>query len=185
MSKEKKSIFKRWWFWLIVVIIIIGAVQAGSNKPTKVDGSSNTASNSSDNSKKEKSNETQTFKVGDTIQTKDFKIKVNKITTSNGSEFVKPQKGNEFVKVDVTVENTSKEEQAVSSVMMFKVVDKDGRSCNQAITENQKGQLDGKVAPGRKITGEYIVEAPKGEKGLELQFDSSLLSSGQVIVKLN
>lgn len=184
MSKEKKSIFKRWWFWLIVVVIIIGAIGGGANKPKKVDDSSQAKQEQNQN-KKEESNETKTFKVGDTIQTNDFKIKVNKVSVSNGTEFSKPQKGNEFVKVDVTVENTSKDEQNISSMLMFKVVDKDGRSCNQAIVDNQKGQLDGKIAPGRKMTGEYIVEAPKGEKGLELQFDSSLVSNGQVIVTLN
>ncbi|MEG2108136.1 DUF4352 domain-containing protein [Clostridium sp.] len=179
--KKGKSIFKRWWFWLIVIIIVGGAINA-SNKPKKVE-STGTAQEQNKDSKKEDS--IQTYKVGDTIEVKDFKVKVNKVSISNGGEVIKPQKGNEFVKVDVTVENISKEEQTVSSVLMFKVVDKDGRSCNQAITENQKGQLDGNVAPGRKITGEYVVEAPKGAKDLELQFDSSLLSSGQVIVKLN
>ncbi len=184
MAKEKKSIFKRWWFWLIVIIIIGGIIGSGSNKPKKVDSSAQVKQEQNQD-KKDESNETKTFKVGDTIQTKDFKIRVNKVTTSNGSEYVKPEKGNEFVKVDITVENISKEEQNISSVLMFKVVDKDGRSCEQAITDNQKGQLDGKVAPGRKMTGEYIVQAPKGQKGLELQFDSSLISNGQVIVTLN
>ena len=35
------------------------------------------------------------------------------------------------------------------------------------------------------MTGAYVVEVPKGTTGLEVEFDGSLLSSGQVIVKLN
>lgn len=180
---NKKRFYKRWWFWVIVVIIVLGAAGSGasSNKPQKVESKTTTT----DSDKSNDTNKVETFKVGDTVKTNDFKITVNKVTVSNGGEVIKPKKGNEFLKTDITVENISKEEQAVSSVMMFKVVDKDGRSYEQAFTENQNGQLDGKVGPGRKITGEYIVEVPKGAKGLQLEFDSSLISSGQVVVNLN
>lgn len=164
---------------LLSAMVISGAlVGCGSDTPKKVEDQ---------NQKQEQQQESkvETFKVGDTIQTKDFKITVNKVETSEGGEFVKPKDGNEFIKADITIENTSKEEQNVSSMIMFKVVDKDGRSYNQAIVEDQNGQLDGKVAPGRKMTGEYVVEVPKGATGLQLEFDSSLLNSGQVIVDLN
>ncbi|MGG7077403.1 DUF4352 domain-containing protein [Clostridium sardiniense] len=185
MGKEKKAIFKKWWFWLIIVVVVGGAIGAGSNTTENGDTPVANQEQKEDTNKKEEANKTETFKVGDTIEVKDFKIKVNKVSSDNGGKIIKPEDGNEFIKVDVTVENISSEEKTVSSILMFKVVDKDGRECKQAITENQNGQLDGKVAPGRKITGEYAVQAPKGEKGLELQFDSSLLSSGQIIVKLN
>ncbi|MBO3312873.1 DUF4352 domain-containing protein [Clostridium perfringens] len=159
---------------LLSAMVISGAlVGCGSDTPKKVEG------------QEQQEQQVETFKVGDTIQTKDFKITVNKVETSEGGEFVKPKDGNEFIKVDITIENTSKEEQNVSSMIMFKVVDKDGRSYNQAIVEDQNGQLDGKVAPGRKMTGEYVVEVPKGATGLQLEFDSSLLTGGQVIVDLN
>lgn len=45
--------------------------------------------------------------------------------------------------------------------------------------------MDGEVGPGRKITGVYVVEVPKGTNGLELEFNGSLLLGEQVIVKLN
>ncbi|EHK2355252.1 DUF4352 domain-containing protein [Clostridium perfringens] len=160
---------------LSAMVISSAFIGCGSDTPKKVEGQK----------QEQQEQQVETFKVGDTIQTKDFKITVNKVETSEGGEFVKPKDGNEFIKVDITIENTSKEEQNVSSMIMFKVVDKDGRSYNQAIVEDQNGQLDGKVAPGRKMTGEYVVEVPKGATGLQLEFDSSLLTSGQVIVDLN
>ena len=157
--------------------VMIGAsvfVGCGNDTPTKVE-----------TQKQEQENKTETFKVGDTVKTKDFNITVNKVETSNGGNVIKPKDGNEFLKVDITIENISDKSQGVSSVMMFKVIDKDGRSYDQTFTENQNGQLDGEVAPGRKITGEYVVEVPKGATGLQLEFNSSLLSGGQVIVDLN
>lgn len=166
---------------LVVLLsaMVIGAsifVGCGSETPQKVD---------SQKQEQKQENKTEIFKVGDTVKTKDFNITVNKVETSDGGDFIKPKDGKEFLKVDITVENISDQSQSVSSVMMFKVVDKDGRSYDQAFTENQNGQLDGEVGPGRKMTGEYVVEVPKGATGLQLEFNSSLLTGGQVIVDLN
>ncbi|WP_373899653.1 DUF4352 domain-containing protein [Haloimpatiens sp. FM7315] len=171
---------------IILALIVLGGLASSLNttEPTKVGetSSKNSSSNKSTTSK------TKTFKVGDVVQLKDFKITVNKVYTVSGNEFAKPKDGNEFIAVDCTVENISKEEQAVSSLIMFKVVDKDGRACEYSMTGQtaaNAGQMDGKVGVGRKMTGVYVVEVPKGTTGLELEFDSSLLSNGQVVVTLN
>ena len=122
------------------------------------------------------------------MELKDLKVTVNKVYNVAGDEINKPKDGNEFVAVDITLENTGKEEKAVSSVMMFKVVDKDGRQCEYSVlglAAAKAGQMDGTLGAGRKMTGAYVVEIPKGTTVLELEFDSSLLSGGQVVVKLN
>lgn len=126
------------------------------------------------------------YKVGDTVKLNDYTVKVNKASViKSTNEFIVPKAGKEFFAVDCTITNTSATEQTISSMLMFKVVDKDGRSCDYAMTAGGEGQLDGVVGVGRKMTGVYTVEAPKGAKGLELEFDASFISSGQVIVKLN
>jgi hypothetical protein len=190
-DKPKKKFYKKWWFWVLVVVIIGFAIsQSGNNEPKKV-SQSNQSTTESEQSKQaqtastESTPKTKTFKIGETVQLKDYKVTVNKIRTSQGDDVSQPKQGNEFLYVDCTVENISNEQKTVSSVMMFKVEDKDGRSYEQTITTDGNGQLDGDVAPGRKITGEYIVEVPQGKTGLDLVFDSSLISSGQVIVNLN
>lgn len=176
---------------VILVLIILGAIGSMSNKKdqgTKVAETTSTQSTGDTKKEETKKNETKTFKVGDVVQLKNFKITVNKVYNVEGNDMAAPKDGNQFIAVDCTVENISKEEQAVSSMMMFKVVDKDGRQCEYSLTGQtaaNAGQLDGKLGAGRKITGVYVVEVPKGASGLELEFDGSLLSSGQVIVKLN
>lgn len=184
MEKQRKPIYKKWWFWLIAVVIVgsIGS-NIGKDEPKKV-GTSAPVEEKKEDAKK---NEPKIFKVGDAVQLKDFKITVNKVYTVAGDEFSKPQEGNEFLAVDCTVENTSDKEQAVSSMMMFKVVDKDGRACEYSLlgqTAAKAGQLDGTIGAGRKLTGVYVVEVPKGKKGLELVFEGALLTKGQVIVEL-
>lgn len=176
-AKNFKPFYKKIWFWVLVVIIIAAIAGSGSNKPKLVSEDKPIVT------KEEKSNKTEVFNIGDTIELDKFKITVNEVKTTNGSDFIKPQEGNEFLYVDATVENISDKEQTVSSVLMFKVVDKDGRAMKQTIVENANGQLDGTIGPGRKMTGEYVVEVPKDATGLELQFDSSL-GGNQVVVKL-
>ncbi|MDB8792709.1 DUF4352 domain-containing protein [Romboutsia sp. 1001216sp1] len=176
-AKNSKPFYKKIWFWVLVVIIIAAIGGAGSNKPKLVSEDKPIVT------KEEKSNKTEVFNIGDTIELDKFKITVNEVKTTNGSDFIKPQEDNEFLYVDATVENISDKEQTVSSVLMFKVVDKDGRAMKQTIVENANGQLDGTIGPGRKMTGEYVVEVPKDATGLELQFDSSL-GGNQVVVKL-
>lgn len=115
-------------------------------------------------------------------------VKVNKVYVVKGDEYTKPADGKEFLGIDCTIENISDVEQAVSSIMMFKVVDQDGRAQEMSLMGTMAakgGQLDGTIGAGRKMTGVYAVEVAKGTKGLELEFDSSLFSTGQVIVELN
>lgn len=182
-EKVKKPFYKKIWFWVLAVIVVGGIVGANQDKPKKVGQTSAKVE-----SKKEEAPKNKAFKVGDVVELKDLKVTVNKVYTVAGDEFNKPKDGNEYIAADITLENTGKEEKPVSSVAMFKVVDKDGRQCEYSVmglTAAKAGQMDGTLGAGRKMTGAYVVEVPKGTKGLELEFDSSLLSGGQVIVKLN
>ncbi|KGO14649.1 hypothetical protein NZ45_06410 [Clostridium botulinum] len=189
-KKVKKPFYKKWWFWILILIVGIG-IGAGAgtiiDEPQKVGQTSAKVQDKSTETSTE-TNKSKIFKIGDVVKLKDFKVTVNKVYKVKGDEFNQPQSGNEFIAVDCSVENISNEQQPVSSVMMFKVVDKDGRECEESIeglTAAKAGQMDGEIGPGRKITGVYVVEVPKGTTGLELEFNGSLLLGGQVIVKLN
>lgn len=181
--KPKKPIYKRVWFWVIIVIVILGVAGANSSsddKPKKVDNTKKTEQS-------DKSNAPEIFNIGDTIELKDFKVTINGVRTAtqDSSGFQKADEGKEYFLVNCTIENISDEDQGVSSVLMFKVVDQNGMSYSQTIFTEAQGQLDGTIAPTRKMTGEYCVEVPQGQTGLELEFDSSFIGSQQIIVKLN
>lgn len=177
------KILKKWWFWVILVVVFIVIANGGNkNTPQKV-GEKSVAANTT---AKADTNAPKIFKIGDVIQLNNFKITVNGIRTltQDKSGFMKADKGNEFLLINCTIENISKEEQTISSMLMFKVVDKDGMSYNQELFTDANGQLDGTIGATRKIKGEYVVQVPKGKTGLELEFDSSLFTGGQIIVKL-
>jgi len=184
-GKDQRNFFMRHKILTgIIVVAVIGIIgSSGNNTPTKVADTNTTKSVSS--TAKETTPKSTIFKIGDTVKLSDYKVKINKASViKSGNEFQKPTDGKEYFAVDCTIENTSSTEQTISSIMMFKVVDKDGRACDMAIVTG-KGQLDGTIGVGRKMTGQYTVEAPKGATGLELEFDGSLFSSGQIVVKLN
>ena len=174
----------------ILALIVVGVLafsfvgcEESEIQPKKVGETTTTVTEKSKDEKKE----TKIFKVGDVVQLKDLKVTVNKLYAVEGNEFSKPADGNEFLAIDCTIENISKESQVISSVMMFKVVDEAGRQCEYSFegqTAAKAGQMDGEVAPGRKMTGVYVVEVPKDKKGLELEFDSTFLLGEQMIVKL-
>lgn len=172
----------------LAVIIVIGVIaNSGNSKPTLVEP---TATKPAVTEKAVVATPApvvdKSFKVGDTVKLNNYTVKVNKASViKSTNEFIVPKAGKEFFAVDCIITNTSDVEQTISSIMMFKVVDKDGRACEYAMTAEGGGQLDGTIGVGRKMTGIYTVEAPKGAKGLELEFDGSLFSTGQVIVKLN
>ncbi|WP_253199346.1 DUF4352 domain-containing protein [Clostridium tagluense] len=194
-GKDQRNFFSKHKFLtgICAVVLLAGIGVAGHDKPTLVKPNDTAVKTSTAVAEKvvateTKSKEAKAFKVGDTVKLTNLQVKVNKVSIVKGDEYTKPAEGNEFFAVDCTVENISQKEQAISSVMMFKVVDKDGRAYEMSITGMvvaKAGQLDGSIGVGRKISGAYVVEVPKGTKGLELVFDASLFSSGQVIVKLN
>lgn len=168
-----------------VMVAVLGG--CGNSKPTLVEPSPK-ATTEKTATKEPVAEKTKKFKVGDIVKLTNLQVKVNKVYTVKAEELAKPADGNEYFAIDCTIENISSAEQSVSSIMMFKVVDKEGRAQEMSVMGTvaaKAGQLDGAIAAGRKMTGVYVVEVPKGTTGLELEFDASLISSGQMIVQLN
>jgi hypothetical protein len=108
---------------------------------------------------------------------------VNGVRTSKGNDFIKPKDGNVYLYVSVTVENTGSSEEVVSSLMIFKLVDKEGVSHDIALAVDANGQVDGSLAAGRKMKGELTYEVPKNVKDYELEINPTL-GDGIAIVKL-
>lgn len=179
--KEKKAKGKGCLIAIVTIIIIVGilATTGGKdNNPKKVN-----------NSTEATENKQEVFNVGDTIELKDFKVTINNVyKVESDNEFYQPEEGNQFLAVDCTLENISDKDQTVSSMIMFKVVDSEGRKCKYSLTGQtaaNAGQLDGTIGAGRKLTGVYVVEVEEGKTGLELEFDSSFIRGQKLVIKLN
>ncbi len=177
---------------LFVLIVILLSGCGGTVSPEKTSDDSTPAKQSESATQTEskpdgeqKAAKAQTFKIGDAISIGDYVFTVNSARTSKGGDFLKPDEGNIWYIVDATVENESDKPVTISSMMMFKLSDSEGYNYNSTIADDTKGNLDGELAPGRKMRGELAFEIPENAGGLELIFDADVWGSGQAIVKLD
>lgn len=101
---------------------------------------------------------------------------------NEGSEYNKPTDGNEYVIVDFEIVNNSENEITVSSALSF-----DGYADDYALNysfaammENEtSNQLDGTIAPGKKMDGMVGFEVPKDWKTIEIHFKDDVWSNSK------
>lgn len=120
-----------------------------------------------------------TYGLNETAVFDDLKFTANEMKESDGDLFYEPESGNVFVGVKFTIENISNEKQSVSSVLLFDAYADDVK-CEYSFSAScafSEGQLDGDIAPGKKLVGWYAVEVPEKWKQLELNVQSSWLAS--------
>jgi hypothetical protein len=184
MEEQKKPFYKRWWVWvggLLVLFIVIGA-SGSSNTPQKV------GSNGDVSAATTKTDEQTTYKVGDQIKLGSSVITVNSVSVSHGGQFSKPQSGNEWVNVNLTIQNTGSSQQYVTTLGQMFVRDAQGNSYQVAVTdkvmENPNNSLDGAVIANSKRTGWVGFEVPQGATGLQFQYNGSMFGGGTVVVDL-
>jgi len=162
-----------------IIAVLLGC--ESTNVPTQVTPS--TASTPEQSTPK-----TTTFKVGDTFKLGDLQYRVNGVRTTNGTnEYMKPKDGNTFLMIEITIENQGNADATISSMMSFRLTDKDGRSQDLSMEalSGAKGKLDGSIPPGRKMTGEVGYEVPTGSsKTYELEIKNDLFSNGTAIVSI-
>ena len=124
------------------------------------------------------SDSNKTFKLGDVVELDDVTVGFLDVITSTGSDYNKPEDGKVFVLCEFEISNNSNEELAVSSMLSFDAYC-DGYSCSlslQALMEKgDKAQLDGTVAPGKKMKGVVGYELPVDWEELEIHYTTDLL----------
>lgn len=197
-EKVKKPFYKKWWFWVIVIIVIIAFVGGGEEEPTTVEtdneneiseenGSEESEGNKAEEEKEEKTEEEpvkEEFDVGEAVQLGDNILTVTDVEKSNGDDFDQPKSGNEYVIVTIKIENAG-EENISYNPFNFKMANSQGQIVDQAFTiiNSDTALESGELAPGGTVTGTIAFEQPKGDTGLQLQFEPSFWSSD--IVKIN
>ena len=100
--KEKKQKGKGRIIAIVVIIIVACILITSGNKndkPKKVNDSTGVTA----------SKEQDVFNVGDTIELKNFKVTINNVyKVESDNQYMQPKEGNQFLAVDCTLENISK-----------------------------------------------------------------------------
>ena len=177
-GKKQGGVLK-WIIIAIIAIAIIGAASGGEDEPKKVENNNSGTSASTEVVSAETVAMPEEFTVGDTVEFKDVKVTLNSITENTGSQFNKPTDGNVFLLVDFTIENNSSAELNVSSMMCFDAY-QDGYSTSlslAALIEKEGAQLDGTVAPGKKMQGTIGYEVPATYSEFEISYTPDVWSS--------
>ncbi|MCB0196672.1 MAG: DUF4352 domain-containing protein [Anaerolineae bacterium] len=129
----------------------------------------------------------ETFNIGDIVEIGDFTITVNGVSSPTGNDFSKPNEGNKFLVVDVTVENKTTEPAAISSMLQMSLKDPSGQSYDVDIFASSASggsTPDGKLAPGEKIRGQVGYQVPADLADLVFVFDADVFGAGKAFVAL-
>ena len=128
----------------------------------------------------------ETFKIGTTLKISDIKFCLNSARWSNGDDYQKPTPGYIWLLLDCTVQNVSSKSEIVSSMLQFKLFDKEGYSQTQSYLAYFviKGSLDGELSPNQIMRGEIAYEVEINQSYWELAFKPNLFDTGQVIYSI-
>lgn len=187
----------------IIAIIIIGALASGGDDEPKLIDTPNDKDNEQANNDTPDNKDTDdtkdtalptptvtsepektTFSAGETAELKDIRVTLVGVTESAGSQFNEPAEGNVFALAEFEIENNSDDEITVSSIMSFEAYS-DGYSTSQSISalleRGDKGQLDGKIAPGKKMNGVIGYEISRDWAELEIHYTPDIWSDKAII----
>ncbi|HEY9061607.1 MAG TPA: DUF4352 domain-containing protein [Pseudobacteroides sp.] len=192
----------RKFIMVILMILIVTASTACDSKITEVPSSlaassttpqnvASTTANSKNTQKSETSKGTQHVwvKVGKSVSFQNVIYTVNAIKKSKGKLF-SAKNGNVYYTIDMTIKNNSKEEMAVSSILLFALYDSKGKIFNISVgglvemEEDQLEQLDGSIAVKGEMRGGLAYEIPEKAKGLKLDV-KTLLGNDKVTFNLD
>ena len=122
------------------------------------------------------------YSVGDTARLDAFLVRVDDIQLVGETAYGKPTEGNQFLQVNVSLENTSDESQSISPLLQMRVVDAAGKEFPLDVDAGINFlALNGAINPGELATGTVGYEVPVDAKNLQWAFVTVDSESTQVM----
>lgn len=180
-EKQKKKHPILGAFLIILGVLIIAAAIGGNSEkgPKKVGD----LSSSQSDPVKDQDPESSTFGVGEKVELNDIIVTLNSVTESTGKQFLEPSEGNVYLLCEFTIENNSKKELNISSILCFDgYVDDYSTSFSiTAQSASDKGQLDGTIAVGKKMNGAIGYEVLTDWHEIEIHFTPDFWTGKDII----
>jgi hypothetical protein len=172
-------------FGLIIFFIVIGIISSSSQSQKVGQNGSATQTSSGSNNQPQNT----TYKVGDKIKMGDVILTVNSVETSQGGQYTSPSAGNQWIDVNLTIENTGSSQQFITTLGQMFVLDDKSNQFQVSVTDKAMQNpgtmgLDGAIVAGAKKTGWVGFEVPKTAKGLKLQYNASFYNNQNIVVNL-
>ena len=124
------------------------------------------------------------YGLGDSVTLDNLTITLNAVLSIEPTDFWKPDDGNKFIGLDVTLENVGATAVTVSSLVQMELVDSSGFTYDVDMMAELAADVsgpDGEIAAGTKKRGIVGFQVPIGATGLVFQFDPSLFFAGDTI----
>lgn len=162
---------------LIITLIMLCAVIitgcSTNETPTKVETPSIEVETPVEEEVPSISEEPTVFYVGDTAKLNGITASLVGFNESNGSPYNRPNDGNIFVLCEFEIANNSDEEIIISSMLSFDAYCDDyacAYSLGALLEKDNKNQLDGTIAAGKKMNGVIGYEVPINWNEIEISF---------------
>lgn len=181
---------------VIVVLGVIGSIVGGDDQPQKVgeanadtqaESSSTDGTNEESDTSSNESEEQTVFTKGEIAEMNDVQVTLVNYEESAGSEYNTPPEGNIFLLVNFEIANNSDSELAVSSMVSFEAYADDytlNYSLNALIEKSDSTQLDGTIAPGKKMNGWIGYEVPADWSNVEIHFTDNVWSNNKFVFEI-
>lgn len=184
-TKKKQSRVGKWIAIAVIVVVIVAIATGGSEtEPQKVD-TTNVADSTveAEQTKETEEKEVKTsFLLGETAELNNVQVTMTNFEESIGEDFVLPADGNVFVLAEFEISNNTEREIAVSSMMSFEAYADDyALNYSASAIMLKDTQLDGAVAPGKKMKGWIGWEVPQDYKNIEIRFTDNVWNNGKFV----
>lgn len=93
------------------------------------------------------------------------------VSKSQGSEFIKPKAGNYFLVIDVSLQNTSQQEQRLESTLQFTLRDANGYRYMLIFLDTVRLTPTGTIEAGGLASGDLVYEVPNAMHKFTLAFE--------------
>lgn len=162
------------------VFIFIGSFGASMSKDKNPEKVGEVQTESQDHNSQTEEPVSNTFNVGDVVETDNFRITYESAGEYiDSNEFLQPKDGYVYWEFKFKFENISNTDQTVSTMMDWECY-ADNSKADQTWIVDDNG-LDGKLSAGREAEGAVYFEVPKDAENIELEYDINFWQSDKII----
>lgn len=188
--KEEKS--KNWFarhkiLTVVLALIAIGVIASASGGDKGAEVVNKSSNDQSEQVGSEAAEEKTQFNVGEDISFDSKTVTISNVERNwnSGNQFITPDSGNEYVKVQVDIQNNSNN-QVSYNTFDWKIQNSNGviKDVDSAAFVADGALNSGELAANGKVSGFLVFQVPAGDEGLVLQYSPSFWTSKKLEIKI-
>ena len=181
--RKKQGGLVKWIIIAVVALVLIGVMAGGGNeseetKPADADSQSAETIEGSEAVQEEEQEKSNEFSVGAIVETSSLKISyLSAEEYVSDNEFLQPEDGNVYYKMEFEFENIGESDAYVSSYDFNCYAD--GYDMEQNYLEGM--DLDATLSTGKKTKGSLVFEVPEDAESVILEYETSFWTEDKII----